>query len=292
MFFSPELLIQALVTGVLIGGVFALLSVGLTLIWGVMRIINFAHGEFLMVGMYVVYFLVTKSRWDPYVTLLVSVPVLFVVGAAIFRLTIQPILAHPSMNQIMLTLGLSLILQNLALILFRADPLIAQTAYSRITFSLGPAIVRVPQLIAFAGSGLAAMLLYWFLQKTDAGRAIRAASQNREAAVLMGIDVRRTYLLAFGIGSACLGVAASLMVPFYYTSPTVGLWFGQVAFIVVVLGGMGNFIGALVGGQIIGLTEAFGAAILPGSLSRVFTFAIFILVLLFRPQGIFGGGKK
>jgi len=242
--------------------------------------------------MYIVYFLVAKQGWDPYVTLLVSVPALFVVGAAIFRLTIQPILAHPSMNQIMLTLGLSLILQNLALVFFRADPLIAQTAYSRITFSLGPAIVRVPQLIAFGGSGLAAMLLYWFLQKTDAGRAIRAASQNREAAVLMGIDVRRTYLLAFGIGSACLGVAASLMVPFYYTSPTVGLWFGQVAFIVVVLGGMGNFIGALVGGQIIGLTEAFGAAILPGSLSRVFTFAIFILVLLFRPQGIFGGGKK
>jgi len=292
MFFSLDLLTQALVTGILIGGVFALLAVGLTLIWGVMRIINFAHGEFLMIGMYIVYFLVAKQGWDPYVTLLVSVPALFVVGAGIFRLTIQPILAHPSMNQIMLTLGLSLILQNLALVLFRADPLIAQTAYSRITFSLGPAIVRVTQLIAFGGSGLAAVLLYWFLQKTDAGRAIRAASQNREAAVLMGIDVQRTYLLAFGIGSACLGVAASLMVPFYYTSPTVGLWFGLVSFVVVVLGGMGNFMGALVGGLIIGLTEAVGAAILPGSLSRVFTFAIFILVLLFRPQGIFGGGKK
>jgi branched-chain amino acid transport system permease protein len=289
---SSELLAQALVTGILIGGVFALLSVGLTLIWGVMRIINFAHGEFLMVGMYIVYFLVTKGGWDPYVTLLVSAPVLFVVGTAIFRLTIQPILAHPSMNQIMLTLGLSLILQNLALVLFSADPLIAQTAYSRITFSLGPAVVRVPQLIAFGGSGLAAVLLYWFLQKTDAGRAIRAASQNREAAVLMGVDVGRTYLLAFGIGSACLGVAASLMVPFYYTSPTVGLWFGLVSFVVVVLGGMGNFLGALVGGLIIGLTEAFGAAILPGSLSRVFTFAIFILVLLFRPQGIFGGSRR
>ncbi len=292
MFFSLDLLTQALVTGILIGGVFALLSVGLTLIWGVMRIINFAHGEFLMVGMYIVYFLVANQGWDPYVTLLVSVPALFVVGVAIFRLTIQPILAHPTMNQIMLTLGLSLILQNLALVFFKADPLIVQTAYSRVTFSLGPAVVRVPQLIAFGGSGLTAVLLYWFLQKTDAGRAIRAASQNREAAVLMGVDVQRTYLLAFGIGSACLGVAASLMVPFFYTSPTVGLWFGQVAFIVVVLGGMGNFIGALVGGQIIGLTEAFGAAILPGSLSRVFTFAIFILVLLFRPQGLFGGSRR
>ena len=292
MFFSLDLLAQALVTGILIGGVFALLSVGLTLIWGVMRIINFAHGEFLMVGMYIVYFLVAKAGWDPYVTLLISAPALFVVGVAIFRLTIQPILSDPSMNQIMLTLGLSLILQNLALVLFSADPLIVQTAYSRVTFSLGPAVVRVPQLIAFGGSGVAAVLLYWFLQRTDAGRAIRAASQNREAAVLMGIDVQRTFLLAFGIGSACLGVAASLMVPFYYTSPTVGLWFGLVSFVVVVLGGMGNFIGALVGGLIIGLTEAFGAAILPGSLSRVFTFAIFILALLFRPQGIFGGSKK
>jgi len=289
---SSELLAQALVTGILIGGVFALLSVGLTLIWGVMRIINFAHGEFLMVGMYIVYFLVAKGGWDPYVTLLISAPALFVVGAAIFRLTIQPILAHPSMNQIMLTLGLSLILQNLALVIFKADPLIVQTTYSRLTFGIGPAVVRVPQLIAFGGSGLAAVLLYGFLQKTDAGRAIRAASQNREAAVLMGIDVQRTYLLAFGIGSACLGVAASLMVPFYYTSPTVGLWFGLVSFVVVVLGGMGNFIGALVGGLIIGLTEALGAAFLPGSLSRVFTFAIFILVLLFRPQGLFGGSKK
>lgn len=200
MTLSLDLLAQALVTGVLIGGVFALLSVGLTLIWGVMRIINFAHGEFLMIGMYVVYFLVAKGGWDPYLTLLISVPALFVIGVGIFKFTIEPILSHPTMNQIMLTLGLSLILQNLALVIFSADPLIAQTAYNRITFSLGPAVVRVPQLIAFAGSGLAAVLLYWFLQKTDTGRAIRAASQNREAAVLMGIDVQRTYLLAFGIG--------------------------------------------------------------------------------------------
>lgn len=292
MTFSPELLAQALVSGILIGGVFALLSVGLTLIWGVMRIINFAHGEFLMVGMYVVYFLVANAGWDPYLTILVSVPTLFVVGAVIYRFTIQPILGHPAMNQIMLTIGLSLIMQNLAQVLFSANPLSVETAYSRITFNIGPAVVRVTQLIAFAGSGLTAVLLYLFLQKTDAGRTIRAASQNRTAALLVGVDVRRTYLLAFGLGSACLGVAASLMIPFYYTSPFVGNFFGQISFVIVVLGGMGNFMGALLGGQIIGLTEAFGAAILPGSLSRVFTFAIFILVLLFRPQGLFGGNRK
>lgn len=292
MVFSPDVIFQGLISGILIGGIFALLSVGLTLIWGVMRIINFAHGEFFMVAMYIVYFLVYKGGWDPYLTLIVSVPLVFLFGIIVYRFTIQPILAHPAMNQIMLTLGLSIALSSLAQVLFSADPLFVETAYNRLIFNIGPAVVRIPQLIAFAGSGLTAILLYLFLQKTDAGRAIRASSQDRTAAILMGVDVQRTYLLAFGLGSACLGVAASLMITFYYTSPTLGLFFGQIAFVVVVLGGMGNFIGALVGGQIIGLTEALGAAILPGSLSRVLTFAIFILVLLFKPQGLLTRNRK
>jgi len=256
---------------------------------GVMRIINFAHGEFLMVGMYIVYFLVAKQGWDPYVTLLVSVPALFVVGVP--SLGSHPADSHPFQHESdHADAGLSLILQNLALVLFRADPLIAQTAYSRITFGLGPAIVRVPQLIAFVGSGLAAVLLYWFLQKTDAGRAIRAASQNREAARVDGIDVRRTYWLAFGLARLPGRRPLRIMVPFYYTSPTVGLWFGQVAFIVVVLAAWELYrrVGRR---QIIGLTEAFGAAILPGSLSRVFTFTILSSCCCSGP-GIFGGGKK
>ncbi len=291
MIFSPELLAQAMVTGLFIGGVFALISVGLSLIWGVMRIVNFAHGEFLMIGMYVAYFLVARGGWDPYLTMLVTVPALFLIGAGIFQVSIRPILKNPPMNQIMLTVGLSLILQNLALVFFKADVLTAQTPYSRLTWVIGPVIIRVSQLIAFVGSGITAAVLYWFLRNTDTGRAIRAASQNREAATLMGIDVQRTFLLAFGIGSACLGVAASLMIPFYYTSPTVGLFFGLIAFVVVVLGGLGNFLGALVAGLIIGLTESVGAALLPGTLARVLTFGIFILVLLFRPQGIFGGKR-
>ncbi len=292
MIFDIDVIAQALVSGILIGGVFALIAVGLTLIWGVMRIINFAHGEFLMIGMYIAYFLVAEGHWDPYLTLIVTTPALFIVGIVLFRVTIQPILKHPTMNQIMLTLGLSLLLQNLALVFFKADPLTVQTVYAKQNYAIGPVIVRLPQLIAFGGSGVAAVLLYWFLKFTDTGRAIRAASQNRDAAVLMGIDVQRTFLLAFGIGSACLGVAASLMIPFYYTSPTVGLFFGLIAFVVVVLGGMGNFLGALVAGLIIGLTETLGAAIMPGSLSRVMTFGVFILVLLFRPQGIFGGRQQ
>jgi branched-chain amino acid transport system permease protein len=292
MVFSLELLGQALITGIMIGGIFALISVGLSLIWGVMRIINFAHGEFLMIAMYIAYFLVAKGGWDPYLTIIVTAPALFLIGVLIFQITIRPILKDPSMNQIMLTLGLSLILQNLALVIFKADVLTSSTRYTNMNFMLGPVVVRGSQLIAFVGSALAAYALYWFLQKTDTGRAIRAAAQNREAAVLMGINVRTTYLLAFGLGSASLGVAASLMIPFYYTSPTVGLFFGLIAYVVVVLGGLGNFMGALVAGLIIGMTESIGASILPGSLSRVLTFGIFIVVLLFRPQGIFGGKQK
>lgn len=292
MVFSFELLAQAVVTGLLIGGIFALISVGLSLIWGVMRIINFAHGEFLMIGMYMAYFLTAQWGWDPYLTMIITAPLLFLIGVFIFQITIRPILKDPPMNQIMLTVGLVLILQNLALLFFKADVRTVSTAYTRLNLMLGPVVVRGSQLIAFIGAGLAAFALYLFLQRTDTGRAIRAAAQNRNAAALVGVNVSNTYLLAFGIGSASLGIAASLMISFYYTSPTVGAFFGLIAFVVVVLGGLGNFLGALVAGLIIGLTESIGAALLPGSLSRVLTFGIFILVLLFRPLGIFGGRQR
>ncbi len=289
---TTALFLQALVSGILMGGVLALISIGLTLIWGVLKIINFAHGEFLMIGMYLVYFLVAKWGWDPYLTLIVSVPALFLIGAGIFELTIRPILKYPAINQIMLTVGLSLVLQNLALMFFKADVLFAQTRYNAVPITVGPVVVTEGKLIAFVGSILATLVLYWLLQSTDTGRAIRAAAQDRDAAVLMGIDVSWAYLLAFGIGSACLGVAASLMIPFYYISPTVGAFFGLIAFVIVVLGGMGDFLGALVGGLIIGITESLGAAALPGSLSRVLVFAVFILILLYRPLGLFGGKQR
>lgn len=286
MTFSLPVILQALASGLMIGGVFALISVGLTLIWGVMKIINFAHGEFLMIGLYLAYFLINNVGMDPYLTILVTTPALFLVGIAIFQATIRPILKHPPMNQIMLTLGLSLILQNLALVLFKADVLSVRTRYTGINFMVGGVVVTLTEAIAFVGSVVATLLLYYILKTTDMGRWIRASAQNPTAATLMGVDVRFTYLLAFGMGSACLGVAASLLMPFYYTSPTVGLFLGLIAFVVVVLGGMGNFLGVFIGGLIIGLTESLGAAVMPGSLSRVFTFGVFVLFLLFRPQGI------
>jgi branched-chain amino acid transport system permease protein len=285
---SVSLLVQALINGLMIGAVFALISVGLTLIWGVMKIINFAHGEFLMIAMYIAYFATVNAGMDPYLTMVITIPALFLIGAAIYQVNIRPVLKDPPMNQILLTLGLSLVLQNLALVFFKGDVLFVQTWYNQVTIRVGNVILELPKLIAFGGSILASGLLYLFLQRTDMGRAIRAASQDTEAAELMGINVRSTYLVAFGLGSACVGVAGSLMIPMYYVSPTVGNFFGLVAFIVVVLGGMGNFLGALVAGLIVGLSESLGAAILPGSLSRVLTYTVFVLFLLFRPQGIFG----
>ncbi len=289
---SWPLLAQAFVSGLMLGGLFGLIATGLTLIWGVLKIVNFAHGEFLMIGLYIAYFLSARGGLDPYLTIVITVPALFLIGSGIFAANIRPVLKDPTMNQILLTVGLMLVLQNLALVLFSATPLSLENEYNRLTIQAGPLVIPLSNLIGFVGSLLGVGLLTWFLQYTDMGRAIRAAAQNRDAATLMGIDVRRTYLVAFGLGSACVGLAAPLMVTFYYVSPLVGNFLGLVAFIVVVLGGMGNTVGALLGGIIIGLSETLGAAILPGSLSRVLTFAIFVLVLLFRPQGILSRRKR
>lgn len=292
---TPELLLQAMITGLLIGCVYTLISIGLSLIWGVMRIVNFAHGEFLMIGLYIVYYLVAKAGVNVYLTILIATPLLFLIGALIFQYTIRPILHHDSMNQVMLTIGLSLILQNLVLAIFAATPLTIRTPYTNWVIPLlnGAVILRMSQVIAALGALLATFLLYWVLQKTDAGRSIRAAAQNRTAATLMGINVERTYLLAFGLGSATLGVAASLMTPFYYASPTVGLFFGLIAYIVVVMGGLGSFVGTLVAGLIIALTEELGKVFLAeGADARALMFVVFVLVLLLLPQGIFAGRRK
>jgi branched-chain amino acid transport system permease protein len=284
--FSGAVLSQAIASGIMLGGLFALISIGLTLIWGVMKIINFAQGEFLMVGLYLAYFLVAWGHIDPYITILVTVPFMFFFGIGIFRATISPILKDPVMNQIMLTLGVSLILQNLALMLFSANVQSVHTRYATWNIHIGPVVISAPQLIALFGSVICTLAVWYFLKTTDSGRAIRASAQNPTAATLMGIDVPRTYLLAFGLGSATLGLAGSLMIPFYYTQPTVGVFLGLIMFIVVVLGGMGNLVGCFVGGLVIGLAETVGAAVFPGSLARVFTFSIFIIFLLFRPQGV------
>ncbi|MFQ5829121.1 MAG: branched-chain amino acid ABC transporter permease [Candidatus Methylomirabilia bacterium] len=288
---DATVLLQALVSGVLIGGVFALAAVGLTLIFGVLRIINFAHGEFLMLGMYASYWLFTFLRVDPFVSLVLTLPVFFLLGAAVERGLIAPVLKAPEEIQILLTLGLSLFLQNFALTLWSPDSRVVSVAYATSTIKLGTAYLSVPRMGAFASAIVISIGLYVFLKTTELGRAIRAAADSRDGAQLVGIDVRRIYWIAFGIGTACVGAAGSIITPFLFTSPHVGLVFTLTSFVVVVLGSLGNFVGALVGGIIIGVAESFGEVFMPGSMKQVVTYGIFILVLLFKPTGLFGGKR-
>jgi branched-chain amino acid transport system permease protein len=285
------LLWQATVSGVLIGGVYALVALGLTLIFGVLRIINFAHGALMMLGMYATFFLHVRAGLDPYLSILVVGPIFFLVGVALERGVIEPNLRAPESNQLLLTLGVALFLENLALVLFGADPRSVRLAYVGRGILLGDAVVNVPRLVAFAGSVALAFGLWLFLTHTDTGKAIRAAAEEPEGAQLVGIDIRRLYAVAFGLGTAVVAVAGSLVTPFLYVAPDVGDVFNILAFVIVVLGGMGSFIGALLGGFLVGLAESIGAAVLPGSLKQLPIFALFVLVLLFRPNGLFGRGR-
>ena len=280
--------IQLTINGLLQGGIYSLISIGLTLIFGVTRIVNFAHGEFLMLAMYATYFLFQLAGIDPYLSLLFVTPLLFVVGLVAERLVIHPILNAPSFMQIFSTVGLSLALQNAALFFFTADYRSVKTAYSAKALPIGELLISLPRLIAFLASLLISCLTFLLLKKTYMGKAIRAVAQNRMASTLMGIDIRRIYLLTFGLGAALVGVAGAVLMPVYYVFPTVGGLFVLTAFVVVVLGGMGNITGAFVGGLIIGLVESYSGFYLATQLKEAVYFAIFILVLLLKPSGLFG----
>jgi branched-chain amino acid transport system permease protein len=289
---NSDLLLQALITGILVGGVYSLISVGLTLTFGVMRIINFAHGEFLMVAMYATYFFSTHFATEPYFALTVVLPGMFLLGVLVFWAFVKPILGAPPLNQMLLLVGLSLILQNAALALFSADTRTVQSALSMSKIELGEAVIGIPKLIAFGASIAVTLGLYAVLRYTELGRRIRASAADREAAALMGINVNRMNLVAFGIGIACLGIAGPIMTPAFYIVPNIGTFFILIAFVVVVLGGIGNFLGAMLAAFVVGIAESLGALFMPGSTAPVLPFLLFVLVLLFRPQGLFAGAKQ
>ena len=288
---TSGLLLQAVISGLLLGGVYGLVASGLSLIFGVLRIINFAHGAVMMLAMYTTYWLFTLAGVDPYLSIVVTAPLFFLVGVVIQRLVIEPNRAAAEHNQLMLTLGLALLFENFALVAWQADFRTVRVRYAGLSFEIGEALVEVPKLIACAGAVVMALALFAFLKTTDVGKAIRSLAEEPEGAMLVGIDVGRIRSVAFGIGSASVAVAGALVTPFFYVAPDVGESFNIMAFVVVVLGGMGNFLGALVSGFIVGLAESLGAALLPGSLKQFVVFLIFVAVLLFRPAGVFGGGR-
>ncbi len=283
--------LQAAVNGLLLGGVYGLVSVGLTLIFGVMRIVNFAHGEFLMLGMYAAYWLGLLFGLHAYLALVPVGVLLFGAGVLIQWLLIRRVLGQADETQILLTVGLSAFFQGVALFVWGADYRTIPTPLATASVAVGPVYFSVPRLIAFFVALLLAGGLFLLLGRTDLGKAMRAAAENREVALLLGIDTGRIYLVAFGIGTGLVGIGGGLMAPVLPTFPTVGTLFTLTAFVVVVLGGMGDVGGAMLGGAIIGITEALIAIYVALDLAPLATFLIFIAILVVRPQGLFGKGR-
>lgn len=282
---------QSLLNGVLIGGVYSLAAIGLTLVFGVMKIINFAHGAFMMLGMYFCYWFVQLLHINPYIAILLVIPIMFLTGAAIQKCLLSPIAGAPEHNQLLLTLGISLFLENLALFLWTPNYRMMSTPYSDINYFVGDVSFSLVRMLAFGLAMLCSAALFVLLKKTDLGKAIRAASEEPDGAVLMGINVKRVYIISFGIGAACAGVAGGAIAPFFPIYPQVGSLFVITAFVVVVLGGLGSFGGAFVGGIVIGVADSVGAMLLPGSMKSIISFSLFILVLLLKPNGLFGARR-
>jgi len=286
--FDLAIVVPSVLNGLTTGAVYALIALGLTLIYGVLHIINFAHGASLMLALYGVFLLKQHLGIDPYLALPFMVAGMFVLGYLLQRVVINRASHGKDENILLVTLGVSIVMENLALLAFQSDTRTIDTAYTLSTVQIGPAFIALPKLIAFAGALVVSALLLFMINRTDLGRAIRAVSKEKQGARLMGIDVDHIYAMSFGIGLACLGAAACFLLPAYYVNPQVGNGFVLVAFTIVVFGGMGSFGGALLGGLVIGVVESLGGLYLGESLGQIGIFLIFIGVLLFRPQGLFG----
>jgi len=283
-----NVLLSVVLSGLMLGGVYALISSGLNMIYGVMKIINFAQGEFVMLGMYITYWLNFVLKLDPFLTLFITAPAGFILGVATQRLIIERTFGHPIFVQTVATFGLLLILQHAALIFWGASFRTIETSFSSSSFELFGGVVPLPSFIAFVGATVIIFSLYLVLTRTVAGMALRATSENRQVARLLGIAARRMNYLAFGIAGLTGFVSGTFLSTYFYIYPTVGAIFILRAFIIVVLGGMGNILGALVGGIVIGESEALGGFIFGPQWSEFISLIIFVLVLLFRPAGILG----
>lgn len=282
------MIVQLLLNGVLLGGVYSLMAIGLTLIFGVVRIVNFAHGEFVMLGMYATFLLHSLLGMDPYVSILVVTPLMFVIGWVLNRLLMKRVVGKPAVVQIFVTVGLSQIMMSGALMVFHGDFLQVPTSYSTTSIHIGPYLVGLPQVIAFLISMLVYALLFLLLHRTYTGKAIRATAQNRESATLMGVDIKKMYALTLAIGTALTGLCAALLTPMYPVNPTIGLNFVLMTFVVVVMGGLGSIPGALLGGLLIGIVETMSSYFFDPGWKQAVYFIVFILLLIVRPQGFFG----
>ena len=285
---SSVILVPAVLNGLMTGAVYALIALGLTLIYGVLHIINFAHGALLTAAMFAVFFAHKLFGLDPYVAVLGLTPLFFCVGYGLQRFVIGPAAHGEDRNILLVTLGLAVVIENALLYAFRADTRTINLPYAFDVIEVGTAFLAVPRVIAFFVVVAVALALWLIMRRTDTGKAIRAVAKEKLGAELAGIDVAHIYAVTFGLGTACLAIAACLLIPTYYVNPHAGNAFVLIAFTIVVLGGMGSVTGALIGGLFVGVVESLSSLYLGESLGQIGIFAMFILVLLFRPSGLFG----
>lgn len=282
--------LQALINGIMMGGVYATIAVGLSLAFGVMGVVNWAHGDLMMLAMYIAYVFVSRFNMDPYLTMIVVIPIMFILGVLLQKFVFNRLLKEPK-SIIMWTTGLELIIGAVLLMVFSANTIMVQSSYSSATFSIADIIFVKSRFISFVIAVGCTLLLYFFLMKTETGRALRATAQNREVATLMGINQEKIFNLAQGIAMGLVAIAAALLIPYYPISTTIGITFGTKCFLIVVLGGKGNVLGALVGGLLIGVIEAVAGQYASMAYAQIIVFLLFVAVLLFKPSGILNKGK-
>ena len=280
-------IIQLVISGLLIGSIYALMSIGLTLIFGVLRVVNFAHGEFLMIAMYGAWAFSKLLGLNPYFAAIAVVPAMFLFGALVYRLVIGSALEKPHLVVVFATMGLSIFLQNIALMVMTADLRDVPPIFAR-SISIGHVFIKGELLLGFIVTLACTIALQWVIKYTFLGKAIRATVQDGEAAKLMGIAVPRIFLITFAAGSALVGLAACVMLPLFSVFPTVGLNFVLIAFVIVVLGGMGSIEGALLGGFCVGVVQSVSSYYVAPAFGQLFFFLLFLLVMIFRPNGLFG----
>ncbi|WRS27950.1 branched-chain amino acid ABC transporter permease [Oscillospiraceae bacterium MB08-C2-2] len=283
---------QSIINGLTMGGIYALISVGLTLIFGVMKVINFAQGEFLMLGMYMALILQRVTTLGPYYLVIPVAMLMFGIGIVVYRVVIKRIIGRDGTSFTIITMGLSYVMVTVTQLIFSPNSQTVKSTVGTISVSAGPFSMALPRLVACGVMTVSVIAVYLFLKKTDIGRAMRATSENREVSQMLGIKTNSIYRLAFGLGITMAGVTGVMLTPTYFVNPTVGAPFKTIAMACVVLGGLGNIGGAVIGGLLAGIFEAFVGSYISFDLAPGAIYFILLVVLVLKPNGLFGKGAR